>query len=442
VRRARLTAGIAVSALVGAVLAVSQPAGAEPSEPAPRTALVYIDEAVTETPNAVAVANDGTIAASLFDNQAIALVTGPGSVVTVSLGCSPSSVAIAPSADTAWAVCAGNPHVIVIDVATGGVSSAGLDLREAADIVYLPGPDRLVVSDLDGQIVVTSTHPNYEPLHVVRTPGFRPDDLAPLADGTRTYATTDSGQLLSVHFSSGRVTALTGQGDSVNVRSVALSRQGTSLYAASYRVGGTTTSLLARLDPVTGSIQQEIPLEFPSPGLTTMHLAAGHRSLSVATGRTIEIAGLPTGAFDIALDDRGRMGAITSLAPITLIGSSVSRSDDGQRAALGTTNSRVVASLLPADRPVSASITVDGRMAKSGIQLSGATTGLQPGSRLTVHVRDATKKRARFVTQARTATVGPRGTYTWKGRATAKRVQVFVTAKDAASPRITLRAKK
>ena len=399
--------------------------------------LVYIDESVSEVPNAVAVANDGTIAASIFDARAIALVKGPGTVVTVSLGCSPADVAIHPDATLAWAVCPGDPHLYVIDVASGGVTVASLDLRQADDVVYLPGPDRLVIADFEEGIVVATSAPGYQVIKRIPTPDSRPTALAVLDDGSRGYAVTDSGRLLAVDLARGTVADLRGQGPGVALSSIALSRSGTALYATAYGLTDTDPALLVRLDPVSGDVIQRVPLAFTTPGSTSMAVAAGHRSVSVATGLSMDIDGQSTGTFDVALNEQGVMGDLSALMPVSYLASDVGRSADGTRAAFGITNSRA-AGVLVADPPFPPGITIKGVLRKGKLSLGGATVGLQPGTPLTVHVKDATKKKAPFVVQRVKATVDARGVFSWNGKASVKRVKVFVAAPKSSSPTITI----
>ena len=417
------------SAVLAVALAVSASAFAQP--------IVYIDEPVIEVPNAVAVANDGTIAASLYGAQSIALVKGPGDVVSVSLGCSPADVAIHPDATLAWAVCPGDVHLYVIDIATGEVSTAGLDLREADDIVYLPGPNRLVIADFVEGIVATTAAPGYEVTKRIPTPGSRPTALAVLGDGSRGYAVTDSGRLLAVDLSRGTVTDLRGQGPGVILSSITLSRSGTAIYATAYGMTGTDPSRLLRLDPVSGDVIQQVPIAFAPPGSTSMAVAAGHRNLSVATGLPVEIDGQGTGTFSVAINEQGVMGALSALMPVSYIASDVGRSVDGMRVTFGITNS-LVAGVMLEDPPYPPSITLKGVLKKGKLFLGGATVSLQPGTRLTVHVKDAAKKAAPFVVQRAKATVDERGVFRWNGEVSPKRVQVFVTGPKSASPTITV----
>ena len=443
------TVGLACAGLVAAGLALSAPVSATPAAPyvgpgaKPATdSFVYIDEPVSEVPNAVAVANDGTIAASLFNPQSIALVRGPGDVVDISLGCSPADVAIHPDATLAWAVCPGDPHLHVIDVASGQVAVGSLELKEPDDIVYLPAPNRLVVADFDEGIVVTTGAPNYEVIKRIPTPDNRPTALAVLDDGSRGYAVTDSGRLLAIDMERGTVRELTGQGPDVSLVGLGLSQSGTVLYAAGNRqAGGNWLPCLMRLDPVTGRVLQEVTLDFVLPGTTSMALTAGYRSLSVATGLGVEIDGKSTGAFAVDLSGQGVMGELSTLLPVSYLASDVGSSADGLTVAFGITDSRVAGVLTPGDQPYPPSVTVQGRLAKSVVTLNGTTTALQPGTPLTVLIQDATKKKAAFVAQPIKAVVDARGAYTWKGKAPSKRVRILVTGPECASPTISLIAK-
>lgn len=423
----------AIAATLCAALGASATAAAQP--------LVYIDEPVSEVPNAIAVADDGTIAASLFEARSIVLVRGPGSVDSVSIECSPADVAIHPDASLVWAVCQGDPHLMVIDVATGQVTIAGMDVTAADDVIYLPAPNLLVIADLDGQILVTTGAPDYEVMHRIPTPGHRPTVLTALADGTRAYAATDSGQLLSIDLESETVASLTGQGSDVTLTSIGLSRSGTALYATgSRRSSGVWPSFVMRLDPVTGRVLQEVSLDFVIAANTQMGIAVGHRSLSVGTGLALDVDGLLTGAFDVAIDSRGILGRFTSLVPVSYQVSDIARSGDGGRAAMGITNSRVAGTSL-VDPPYPPSITLKGRLARGRITLSGVTTSLQPGTSLSVQVKNAKKKGAPFVTQPVMAIVDARGAFTWKGTSRLKRIQVFISGPLSASPTVKLVAK-
>lgn len=406
--------------------------------------IVYEDVVVGEVPNSVAVADNGTIAVSLFNEKVVAFALGAGVVTRVPLECSPSDVAIAPDASTAWAVCQDDPHVYVIEVVTGERLLADVGLRKAEDMVYLADSRRLVIADLAGEVVVVSatSEADYAVLERVATGAQRPSELAVLPDGTRGYAVTDAGALLAIDFAKGTSRVMTGRGATTSLSSLSLARSGTLLYAGA-AIGSNATgfrSALVALDPVTGATVQEAPLDFAVPGSTTIKVAAGHRSLSVATGLALDLDGEATGLFDVALDDRGRMGTRNRIMPagVYAIGSDVSRSADGTRIGAGTVNATVIGARTedPAYPPT---LSVQGKVKGTRLTLTGTTTGMQPGTVITVHVRDLTKPRQRFVTQAVTAVVDARGAYRWSGTVKPAKVQVFTsTQSPAASPTITV----
>ena len=435
--------------VIGAVVAtLAMPAAADVT---PRQAqpIVYEDVFVGETPNSVAVANDGLIAASLFNDKSIALLPGAGVVTRVPLECSPSDVTIAPDASTAWAVCTGDPHVHIVDVASGERQVADVGLREAEDIVYLSGPRQLVISDFAGEVVVVSATSNadYAVLERVPTGVDRPSDLAVLPDGTRGYAMTDAGRLLSINITMGTARHLPGLASDTFLSSIALSRSGTLLYAGA-AIGSNESgfrSAVVALDPLTGATVQEQPLEVGDPNPTTIKVAAGYSSLSVATGLGIQLDGESTGLFDIALDWQGRLGARSRIMPagVTVFGSDVSRSLNGTMLAAGTTNSTVVGARLE-DVPPSPTLVVRGKLTGTKLTLTGTTTGMQPGTIVTVEIRDASKPKSRFVVQAKKAVVDARGSYRWTGTVKVSSVQVVTrTSTPAVSPPVTIsRAKR
>jgi outer membrane protein assembly factor BamB len=431
-----------VALIAGALaLAVGLPTSvaATPRDAGP---IPYEDVVVGESPNSVAVASDGLIAAALFNDQSIALLPGGGVVRRVPLGCSPSDVAISPDASTAWAVCQGDPHLYVIDVVSGEPAVADIGLREAEDVVYLPGPRQLFIADLAGEVIAVSAtgRQDYAVLERVPTGAERPSDIAMLPDGSRGFAMTDAGRLLSIDIRARIAKVMAGLVPGVFLSSVTLSRDGTLLYAGA-NIGtlesGFRSAILA-LDPRTGATVQESPLELTSPGSTTIKVAAGHRSLSVATGLGLDIDGQSTGLFDIALDEQGRLGARTRIMPVIVFGSDVSRSAAGRRIAAGTTNAAVVGAIVD-DAPYPPTLGVAGRLAGTKLSLTGTTTGIPPGTRVTVRIKDLTKPKQPFVTQKAKAVVDARGAYRWTGTVKAAKVQVFVrTSTPAASPMITV----
>jgi hypothetical protein len=346
-------------------------------------------------------------------------------------------------------VCTGDPHVHIVDVASGERQVADVGLREAADIVYLSGPRQLVIADFAGEVVVVSATSNtdYAVLERVPTGVDRPSDLAVLPDGTRGYAMTDAGRLLSINITMGTARFLPGLASDTFLSSIALSRSGTLLYAGA-AIGSNESgfrSAVVALDPLTGATVQEQPLEVGDPNPTTIKVAAGYSSLSVATGLGIQLDGESTGLFDIALDWQGRLGARSRIMPagVTVFGSDVSRSLNGTMLAAGTTNSTVVGARLE-DVPPSPTLVVRGKLTGTKLTLTGTTTGMQPGTIVTVEIRDASKPKSRFVVQAKKAVVDARGSYRWTGTVKVSSVQVVTrTSTPAVSPPVTIsRAKR
>jgi DNA-binding beta-propeller fold protein YncE len=397
-------------------------------------------------PSAVAVANDGTLAAAGFGApDVVGLIPLEGLALDASIGCRPVDVAIAPDATYAWAVCQGDSHIHVIDVGTGELVRAGIGTVNTDDIVYLPDVKRLVVADLEGEIVVVSATSldDYAIITRIATPDFHPTELAPLPDGSGTYVVSDSGRLAYVDFTNGAVTPLTAQGPETFLLSLSLARTGTLLYAGAVLgpSDGSRRSAVVALDPATGRVRQVLPLEFTLSGYTSIAVATGYRSLSVGTGLGVLVDGVETGALEVALDPQGRMGAVTELFPYTAYAADVSRSGDGTWAGVATTDATVVAADVE-DSPYPPQVTAKGSLRGAMLTLSGATGGMRPGARVTVHIKDLTKKKSRFVRQAVEAKTTATGEYRWKGKAPSARMQVYTSANGVKSKAITVTARK
>lgn len=426
---------------VAAALALPAPAGASLRQAEP---IVYEEVPVGEVPNSVAVANDGVIAASLFNDKSIVLLPGAGVVQRVALECSPSDVAIAPDGSTAWAVCQGDPHLYVIDVASREREVAEVGIREPEDIVFLPDVRQLVIADRAGAIVVVSatSSDDYAVLERVDTAPARPSDIAMHPSGDRGIAMTDEGRLIAIDLAAGTSRVMSGLAPDTFLSSIAFSRDGTLLYAGA-DIGSNESgyrSAILVLDPLTGATVQEQSLEFDDPSPTPIRVAAGYRSLSVATGLAIQLDGESTGLFDVALDDQGRMGERSRIMPVgvTATGSDVSRSADGKLLAAGTTNSTVVGARID-DVPPSPTLSVSGKLKGTTLTLTGTATFMAKGTRVTVYIKDLTKPKQAFVKQPKTATIDSLGNYRWTGTVRAARVQVYTkTSTPAASPKITI----
>ena len=438
------TGGASAGASVAAAVATS--AGASVAATAAATAAStsrhHLNGRAGSIASAVAVANDGTTAAAgWIDPTSITFSKGLDLSRTILLDCIPRDVAIAPDASLAWAVCPGSPHLYVIDVATLAVTVASIDVVEADEAVYVPAADLLVVADLDGEVIVTSGHPNYQVIERIPTPDFRPTGLAPLPDGSGAYAVSDAGRLIYVDFERDTVKDITGQGPETLLTSISLSLTGTRLYAGAV-IGPNDAerrSAIVALDPATGRVLQEVPLNFTLPGFTMIDVAAGHRSMTVGTGLGILIRDELTGIIDVPLDAHGRMGVLRSRLPYTSFAAGVSRSADGTQVAVATTDATVITSERP-DPAYPPGLLITGTAKSSKLRLTGTTTGLRPGTAITVHIKDLTKKKSRFVTQARGTTVGSTGTVRWQGKVPSKRVQVYVSGPDVAGKAVASKA--
>ena len=129
-------------------------------------------------------------------------------------------------------------------------------------------------------------------------------------------------------------------------------------------------------------------------------------------------------------------------AGVTVLGSDVSRSLNGTMLAAGTTNSTVVGARV-ADVLPSPTLVVRGKLKGTKLTLTGTTTAMPPGTRVTVLIKDVTKPRQSFVVQAKKAVVDARGNYRWTGTVRPSKVQVFTTtATPAASPMVTISRSK
>lgn len=407
---------------------------------------MYIDAALPEIPNAVAVSDEGTVVASLSDARGVAIVKAPSEVTLLSLGCAPADVAISPDGATAWAVCSENPQITVIDLSTSEIFFAGIDVRDPVKIDYLPQLRQLVVVDYEGEIVTVSVKDSndYSVIQRVDTPDFQPIALAPLSSGSGVYLASAIGELAYVDFTRGSIRILQGRTAGTRVSSLSLSKSETRLYGGAILTSNTgeQSSAILALNPANGRTIQQVPLTFTPTGFTYIQVAAGHRNLSVSTGLFVEAGGQSTGAFNVALDRQGRMGALTPMLPgLADPGSGVARSLSGRYAAVGLTSVRVLATVQedPAYPP---SLAIKAGLKSSTLTVTGATIGLRPGTNVTVHVRDASKKKARFVAQKVRAVVDRSGNYTWSARIKTKHVKVYVSTPGVKSATLDVRVKR
>ena len=431
----RIAVPLAVLGLASALLASPAMASA-PGQ--------YVDASIGETPNAVAVADNGAIAASLFDAQAVALVDTSGTVRQASLGCSPHGVAMAPSGQTAWAVCQSDQHVHVVDVASGEVSVASVGATGLDEIVYLPAVDQLLIASIDGQIIEVSdvSAGGYLVTKRVVIPEWRVTELAPYPDGELTYAITDAGDLILVRMESGgRVVALHRATPERSFLSIDLNRWTTSLYAAVVDSSGPTMrTSIELIDVGFASARQSVDLEFTLTGATNVQVSAGYRGIYVSAGLLAQTSTGESGLLELPISERGVLGPVKSAPVSAAVGSGVGLSHSGGRVAFGTTNSTVVASLLD-DRPYAKAVKINASTEEGVLRIRGMTTSLSLSTRLNVYVKDLTVKRSRFIKQKKMTVVTSRGTILWRGKAPSERMAVYVAGEGVSSATITVTAR-
>jgi hypothetical protein len=87
------------------------------------------------------------------------------------------------------------------------------------------------------------------------------------------------------------------------------------------------------------------------------------------------------------------------------------------------------------DVPPSPTLVVRGKLTVTKLTLTGTTTGMQPGTIVTVEIRDASKTKSRFVVQAKKAVVDARGSYRWTGTVKVSSVQVVTRTNTPAVSR-------
>ncbi len=403
------------------------------------------DVTLPEIPNAVAVSNTGVVAASLLNERTIAVVDDANAITYVPVGCEPRGVAIAPDASLAWAVCAQDPHLYVINIATGGVSVAGIEAENADGLIYVPESKQIVVADASGAIIVVSADETqlYPVLARIPTPDFYPTRLAALSDASGVYAISLDGGLAYINLKRGSTQVLSLAGSDMFLVSLALSTSETTLYAGANprRSSAQQTSAILALDLITGRIKQRFPVEYQIPAPSYVEIAVGHRNLTVGTGLPVMVDGQTTGVFNVALDSRGRMGAMSTVFPATEYVSAVARSFNDQHLAVTTVNRQVISQGI-SDSPYPKDLMIRGSLQKSQLVVTGTARGLRPGTSVTMHVRNMNKTKTSFVTQKVKATVDRRGAFTWKAKTKATHVRVFAKSDVTVSQTIDVKARR
>ena len=396
-----------------------------------------------EIPNDVAVAIDGTALVSLFNPQQVGVVKPDGSMTLVDIGCSPSAVAITPDGSTGWSVCEESPLLMTIDVATGQVNLADVGGGGPVDIAYSASTQMLVIAGAAGQIVITSVASldDYQVVHDFPLGGTY-SALALSNDGRVGYVVTERGAINAFSVESAALKTIELDMD-IYATAIAPSPSGRVLYVAGGDMSvseSSPPSVVLAVDATTGATIQEKKLSLAISAFGAISLAACHRALYVGSGNPVLVGQEQTGLFEYTLDALGAMGAGPSVLTSNPMVSALSMSSDCTRGAVGSTNSELLR-WTAQDPPHPVSITITGSLAKGQLTLTGSSSGLVKGTKVSVYVKVLGKKGATFVKQKSPAVVGPEGRFTWKGAVTGARVSVYVRAQDVKSPTITVRSR-
>ena len=397
---------------------------------------------VPEIANDLAVADNGTALLSFFDLRQVGVVRSDGGLTTIDVGCSPTSVAIAPTGGQGWAVCVNDPHIYAIDLSTRQITVASLDLLNPVQLAYTAARDQLVVGGMTGQITVIGVDQgNY----LKRSSFSVGGDLSALTlsrDGTVGYAASYVSQVSRLDLVAGSAKTLSLQGGSYSITSLSLSPSEAILYAAGAKGGPSSIpdSVVLALDPANGKTLQEKAFVVTPSGFSSIYLGACNRTLYVGSGLGVDIGSTSTGVFGIDLDATGRMGDFVPVINQQASTSTLNASPSCTRGAAVSTNLELLR-WTAEDPPYPASITITGALAKGQLTLTGSSSGLASSTKVSVYVKVAGKKGATFVKQKKTAAIGAGGSFTWKGAVTGTRVSVYVQAGEATSPTITVRSR-
>ncbi len=440
IRRNALPREALASALVVGMLGIALAAPAEGSRE-------YVQATIDEIPTAVAVADSGVIAGSLYDAQAIALVDPDGTVRQALLDCPPVDVAIAPDGATAWAVCQESNHLNVVDVVSLEVTLASTKVGGLDSIDYLPAVDELIIGSLEGWVLAVTevSSGGYALRRWSQFPQDGPHritQVAPLGDGTGAYAITDSGDLAFADLLFGvdpRIIKRASSGRSF--QSVATSPFGTALYAVvidSTRPQIVTT--VEVVDMATGDARQSVPLAIAGGLFPRFDLAAGFRALYLTAEVNAETPWGSNGLLTLPVSSSGRIGDVR-VAPVALAqGSATAVSADFTRVAFGTTG-RQVLGIVVDDRPYPASVRISAQAKGTRFTISGSATSMPVLTELVVFTRDLTKKASTFKKHAKRATVNFQGDIAWSGKPPSKRFAVFISGAGAKSNTVTVTAR-
>ena len=398
----------------------------------------------------MAVTDTGVKLVSLRDLKTVALVDSTGQF-EVQMMCSPSAVAVAPAGDRGWAVCEDDPHLRGIDLATGETVVADVGVENALSLAYIPGSKKIVIGDLSGQITVVSVTSDEDYQVLKRIPLDGPAWMIAMApDGRTGYSWTGPGTVMRFDVGSGSAEPLaTFDLPRANLFSLAVSPSGRTLYAGACDlcIGAPTSAgavaespipaVLFALDAGSGRTLQRTVLRPEGQDFSQIFVAASHRALYVGTGVAVPVGMNPTGVFQVALDGYGRMGALSTLLPEPAFVGAIALSGNGKRFVAGTTNSELYSVDVP-NAPYKPAMAITATRAGSSVALSGQSHGVSAGAKVTVFIKDLTKKRPAWVEQTKRATIGANGRFTWKGAMPSSHVEIYAKAGKTKSPTVTV----
>ena len=403
-----------------------------------------------EIPNSVAVTDTGVKLVSLKDRKTVALVDSTGQF-EVQMMCPPSAVAVAPAGDRGWAVCQDDPHLRGINLVTGETVVADVGTEGALSLAYIPGSKKVVIGDNAGQITVVSVTSDNDYQVLKRIPLGGPVSMIAMApDGRTGYSWTAPGTVMRFDVDSGSAEELAGFDlPQANLFSLSVSPSGRTLYAGACDlcIGAPTSAgavaespipaVLFALDARSGRTLQRTVLRPEGQDFSQIFVAASHRALYVGTGVGVPVGMNPTGVFQVALDGYGRMGAVSTLLDAPASVGAIALSGDGRRFVAGTTNSQLYSVDVP-NAPYKPAMAITAKVTGSSVALSGKSHGVSAGAKVSVFIKDLTKKKPAWVEQTKKATVAANGRFAWKGPMPSSHVEVYAKAGPTKSPTVTV----
>ena len=411
-----------------------------------------------EVPNSVAVTDTGVKLVSMKDRKTVALVDSTGQF-EVQMMCSPSAVAVAPAGDRGWAVCQDDPHLRGINLVTGETVVADVGTEGALSLAYIPGSKKVVVGDNAGHVTVVSVTSDNDYQVLQRIPLGGPVSMIAMApDGRTGYSWTAPGTVMRFDIESGSAKALAKFAlPRANLFSLAVSPSGRTLYAgacdlcigaptsagAAMSTGAAAESpipaVLFALDARSGRTLQRTVLRPDGQDFSQIFVAASHRALYVGTGVGVPVGMNPTGVFQVALDGYGRMGAMSTLLDAPAFVGAIALSVDGRSFVAGTTGPELYSVDVP-NAPYRPAMAITAKVTGTSVALSGKSHGISAGAKVSVFIKDLTKKKPAWVEQKKKATVGADGRFAWKGAMPSSHVEVYVKAGTTKSATVAVGA--